>query len=76
MKSRAIADSSATASTNMSLWYNGITSVSKTADRGSIPWRFANVRVAEWSNATVCKTVKPSVQIRPFTPTNAGLIQW
>lgn len=25
----------------MSLWYNGITSVSKTADRGSIPWRFA-----------------------------------
>ena len=26
---------------NLSLWYNGITSVSKTADRGSIPWRFA-----------------------------------
>ena len=26
---------------NMRLWYNGITSVSKTANRGSIPWRRA-----------------------------------
>lgn len=26
------------------------------------------MEVAEWPKATVCKTVKPSVQIRPSTP--------
>ena len=30
--------------------------------------RQINVTVPEWSKGTVCKTVKPSVQIRPVTP--------
>ncbi len=57
-----------------SLWCNGSTSVSKTVGRGSSPWRFANVKVAERPNARVCKTLKPSVRIRPFTP-YAGVAQ-
>jgi hypothetical protein len=32
------------------------------------------VKVAERPNARVCKTLKPSVRIRPFTPNNAGMM--
>ena len=34
-----------------------------------------NVKVAERPNARVCKTLKPSVRIRPFTPNNAAVAQ-
>ena len=39
---------------------------------GSNPTISANGTVAEWSKAAVCKTVKPSVQIRPVPP----LLKW
>jgi hypothetical protein len=36
---------------------------------GSIPTSPTNnAQVAEWTNATVCKTVKPPVRIRPCVP--------
>ena len=35
---------------------------------GSNPSRCTNGKVAEWPKAAVCKTVKPSVQIRPLPP--------
>ncbi len=54
---------------NVSLVFNGSTTVSKTASGGSNPSGYANnVRMAERPNARVCKTLKPSVRIRLLTP--------
>jgi hypothetical protein len=48
--------------------------VSKTVRRGSSPWRYAkyNAPMAERPNATVCKTVKPQVQILLGAPNNGS----